>query len=376
MLEPVLPPIHLPISEGKLFYELYSALCSHANRSLKIVPGEFSDSKRFTALPPDARVKVRDGLLARPELIDQFIEENPSRRPADELAIVAGWKHAVSGHFYVLRYLKQYAVFLSEGNPPKAYGVLALASPFEELLGTRLPARVQCVLLPINGRIIYDGLMTVSRVQFGPGIRRSLNEELAKAKSMFGVIRSLPEGSTPPAPRRLSPAKESVAKPRAADVKPILAAIVEMTDAFCGNHLNDEYAGLCRDMAATLARKRPSPLLRGRLEAWACGIVRAVGWVNFLDDSTRKPHLELPFIDQAFGVAESTGQGKSRLIREMLRIRTFDPKWTLPSGMADNPRIWLLSVNGIIIDIRRAPRELQVDAFEQGLIPYIPADRG
>ncbi|MCY2989103.1 MAG: plasmid pRiA4b ORF-3 family protein, partial [Planctomycetota bacterium] len=52
------------------------------------------------------------------------------------------------------------------------------------------------------------------------------------------------------------------------------------------------------------------------------------------------------------------------------------PKWTLPSKMDDKPKVWMVSVNGFIMDIRHAPRELQVKAFENGLIPYIPADRG
>ena len=37
--------------------------------------------------------------------------------------------------------------------------------------------------------------------------------------------------------------------------------------------------------------------------------------------------------------------------------------------------IWMLEVNGLIMDIRRCPREAQAVAFEKGLIPYIPADR-
>jgi len=32
-------------------------------------------------------------------------------------------------------------------------------------------------------------------------------------------------------------------------------------------------------------------------------------------------------------------------------------------------------VNGFVIDIRLAPRDAQVAAYEKGLIPYIPADR-
>jgi hypothetical protein len=34
-----------------------------------------------------------------------------------------------------------------------------------------------------------------------------------------------------------------------------------------------------------------------------------------------------------------------------------------------------VDLNGLMMDIRRAPRDAQVAAFEKGLIPYIPADR-
>ena len=35
----------------------------------------------------------------------------------------------------------------------------------------------------------------------------------------------------------------------------------------------------------------------------------------------------------------------------------------------------MLEVNGFLVDIRYAPREIQETAFEKGLIPYISADR-
>ena len=59
----------------------------------------------------------------------------------------------------------------------------------------------------------------------------------------------------------------------------------------------------------------------------------------------------------------------------MFRIRQLDPEWTLPSKMDDNPMAWMLEVNGFLMDVRRAPRELQEAAFKKGFIPYIPADR-
>ena len=38
--------------------------------------------------------------------------------------------------------------------------------------------------------------------------------------------------------------------------------------------------------------------------------------------------------------------------------------------------VWMLQMNGFMIDVRHAPREIQEIAFSKGLIPYIPADRG
>lgn len=162
----------------------------------------------------------------------------------------------------------------------------------------------------------------------------------------------------------------------AEEVRPVFEKIAGLVEQFCRERLNEEYGDLCRKLTEKLARKRPSPLARGKPETWACGIVRTVGWANFLDDSGRTPHMKLTAIDKAFGVAESTGQGKSALIRKMLKIRQFDWNWFLPSQLDSYPIIWTLSVNGIMLDIRRATREVQEMAFEKGLIPYIPADRG
>ena len=256
------------------------------------------------------------------------------------------------GDFYVFRYLKQYAVFLTAKAPMKAYGVLALASPFEEVVGPDLPVFVKGVLLPINGRIIYDGLLSTYRISFGPGIRRSLNADFKRAKDTYGIITSLPEGSAPPVVKKKSPRKKPAANGGLTDPKAVMNIIVELTDAFCAEYLNGEYADLCRKLAAALARKRPSPLLRGKLETWACGIIRTIGWANFLHDPSQTPHLKLYAIDEAFGIAESTGAAKLKEIRTMFRIRQFDPKWTLPSKLDDNPMVWMVSVNGFIMDIR------------------------
>ncbi|NOX61037.1 MAG: hypothetical protein GXP42_03695 [Chloroflexi bacterium] len=158
-------------------------------------------------------------------------------------------------------------------------------------------------------------------------------------------------------------------------VKPRYQEIVALTDKVCKEYLNDEYAEMARKLAARLARKRPSPLLRGRPEIWACGIVYALGSVNFLFDGSFEPYLSAEDLCQVFGVSKSSGANRAKQIKEMFRMFQLDPKWTLPSRMENNPLVWMLEVNGMIVDARWLPREVQEIAYEKGLIPYIPADR-
>lgn len=58
------------------------------------------------------------------------------------------------------------------------------------------------------------------------------------------------------------------------------AALVRLVDAFCDTHLNDEYKTLCRELAAE-ACEEELPVLKGKPEGWAAGIVYAIGRVNF-----------------------------------------------------------------------------------------------
>ncbi len=148
-----------------------------------------------------------------------------------------------------------------------------------------------------------------------------------------------------------------------------------LTDAFCHEHLNEEYRALCRQLAAALARKRPSPITRGKTEVWACAVVRVVGWVNFLDDRSQTPHMKLTAIDKAVGVAESTGQGKAKAIRDLLKIRQFDFRWMLRKVVEESPMAWMSQVNGFVVDARHLRPEIQEEAFQKGLIPYIPGKK-
>src|SRR3954467_13595544 len=152
-------------------------------------------------------------------------------------------------------------------------------------------------------------------------------------------------------------------------------AITALTDAFCRDHLNDEYRDLARAMTAALCRKRPSPLASGQPRTWACGIIHTLGQLNFLSDKASQPHMTMAEVCAAFGVGQSTASAKARVISDALNTNRMDPTWMLKSIVDRNPFVWMAEVNGMLVDLRDMPREVQVIAYEKGLIPYIPADR-
>lgn len=366
--------MQLAPQDATLFFKLQRSLFCFVNQQLQVIPGEYPTPDDGLRMGPELRVQLREALIANRHLIDDFVKGNPYNLSLDELDIVRSWNHLVAGKFYILRLLQKHAIFFTGDKGSFAFGVLALTQPFEELIGSRLPVLTETHLLPFRDAIVYDGLMCSYNISFGPGIRRSLNDSFKEAKLKHGIITSLPASDGPPvalpAKRKpKSPPKEKPAKDQSAE---ILQQLVEMTDTFCRSHLNEEYAELCRKLAEKLSRKRPSPLLSGNLKTWACGIVRTIGWVNFLDDRTQTPHLKLTKIDEIFGVAQSTGGAKSAAIRKMLKIHQFDHVWSLPSKIDQNPRAWLIQLNGFIVDARTLDRSIQEEAFRKGLIPYLP----
>jgi len=56
-------------------------------------------------------------------------------------------------------------------------------------------------------------------------------------------------------------------------------------------------------------------MLHGKPETWASGIVRTIGWVNFLSDPSQTPHMKMKDIDEGFGVSQASGAANAELVR-------------------------------------------------------------
>lgn len=155
-------------------------------------------------------------------------------------------------------------------------------------------------------------------------------------------------------------------------VRPRYEAIIAVTDAVCMDHLDEEYAELAREAAARLARKRPSPLSQGRAKSWACGIVYAMGRVNFLFDKSDEPRLGASELCALFDVSIGTGSAKARAVLDALGAFPMDPRWSTSRVLEINPLVWFVEVDGLLIDSRRLPRSMQEELVSVGIIPYVP----
>ena len=152
-------------------------------------------------------------------------------------------------------------------------------------------------------------------------------------------------------------------------------AITALTDDYCSKNLNKEYAQLSRLATAALCRKKLSPVQMGSVSTWACGIIWAIGFINFLFDKSTSPYVSADDLASAFGAAKSTVSNKSKQIRDLLKMKQFDHHWYLPSRIESSSMAWTIMFNGFMVDARKLHRDIQVVAYEKGLIPYIHADK-
>ena len=175
------------------FYTIWFPLLHFVNERRGLVP-YFPATYGPHSVSPDDAAKLRDALWADDALREAFVAENPAGLGPADLALVASWSTRVSGDFYFFRQLKKYAVFIPQDESPRAYGVLGLVSPIEEIVHIPPPCLVRTTLLPFEGKIIYDSLLAGYNIYFGSGIRASLNETYKAAQEHGTLLTSLEAG--------------------------------------------------------------------------------------------------------------------------------------------------------------------------------------
>ena len=99
-----------------------------------------------------------DRLWAAPQLIDEFLVENPADFDERDLATIASWRTPVMGRFVVTGIQgKRFACLPADVDaPPRLIIVKLIRREADEFFRT-FPCLIELVLLPFRGAIVTDG---------------------------------------------------------------------------------------------------------------------------------------------------------------------------------------------------------------------------
>ncbi|MEK7723345.1 MAG: hypothetical protein AAB336_03275 [Acidobacteriota bacterium] len=173
-------------NEAYLFFKLMLPLQFFVNGKLGVLEN-IKTFKAYEKVKMQEKFKVRNALFENPQLIDEFIDENPNDIPMKELAHASKWKNFLKGEFYIERYLKNHAILIGEDN--ETYGVIGLTDSIEEFVPSfMLPQLVQTILLPFQGKIVHDGFLVPYQIYFGGNIKRELKDVYMNAKKRNKII--------------------------------------------------------------------------------------------------------------------------------------------------------------------------------------------
>jgi hypothetical protein len=135
--------------------------------------------------------------------------------------------------------------------------------------------------------------------------------------------------------------------------------LIQMTAEFCKKYLDEDYKQLCEKLIGKMCRKRNVPFLSGRMEIWAAAIIYALGSINFLFDSSFKPYATGDDICNFFGTSKSTTSQKAKIIRDMFNMGYYDKEFSTAHMRENNPFSNFVMMNGLIVDKRSLPPEIQ-----------------
>lgn len=117
-----------------------------------------------------------------------------------------------------------------------------------------------------------------------------------------------------------------------------------------------------------MKRKHQVPFLRGRVNTWAGAIIYALGQINFLFDRSSEPYASPDDIAGFFGVSKSTLGQKAKLIRDMFKMRYWDPEFSTPDMRESDPFKNMVMMDGLIVPVDMLPPEVQEELRRRGII--------
>ena len=160
-----------------------------------------------------------------------------------------------------------------------------------------------------------------------------------------------------------------------AQIKNNFLNVAEMIDLFYNKNLNDEYYNLALKLTTKLAKENPSDLIDCDIKTLAAAIINTIAKTHTYDP----PQVSYKNLASWFKTTQTDIDKKTNSICKILNLQFVNQDQNTKSKVdngydIDDRMMWSIAINGFTIDIRNAAHDLQVDAYEHGLIPYIPTN--
>ncbi len=303
--------------EIEQFYKLWNGLIYYVNETYEIVP-HFDRLVYGQHMNYDVRLlaEITDHLWKNPQWVDDYLlateAEGLSRSERDTLK---AWReHHVTGQFVVVQHLAKYSVFMhtQEDQSLKLYGVWGISDPIKLTYVAPLPTLVFTTLLPFAGKIIYDSILQSYPVYFGGGAKRSFMEDYNNAKATNGIVVGIANDT------EIFDATLTRATPVPKATLARYEEISQILDQFCGEFLDPEARELFDRALKKICRKRPSPIVFGDSEHWACGIVYALCSYYGLFYESKEDRVSASSILDYFDESKSSAARITKIVKEIL----------------------------------------------------------
>ena len=135
--------------------------------------------------------------------------------------------------------------------------------------------------------------------------------------------------------------------------------LVQLTSGFCDRYLDAECGELAAKLVLKMKRKRDVPFLYGRTEIWAAAIIYALCQINYLFDTEVEPHTTRDQIAGHFGVSRSYVSQKAKGVRDMFRLKAWDPDFSTQEMLDSDPFTEIIMIDGLLTPVHLMPAQLE-----------------
>lgn len=155
--------------EGILFFNLKNLLFNYTNQKYRI-NNELESLDDICNAETEEITEIREKLWSDKNIIIEYTLKNPDNLDSSYINIIRNWNEKkIKKEFILYKYEKEYTILMDDNY---IYYIKGLKESIRNMIPeNELPTFVNTVLLPLNGKIIYDSIINQYDVSFGQEFR-------------------------------------------------------------------------------------------------------------------------------------------------------------------------------------------------------------